>query len=280
MAAIPHLASWVRDYAAQGLYVIGNHCQAGTDQEVQAVCRQNRVNYTIVKSGRVEGDNSRGIPHMFIFDRTGKCVFEGHPGSAANALKDAMAAAPHPLLADLPLKKLAKLGQALKSGQPVGAVLKQAKGKMSASDAETAAEAKGIVERCTAYADKLVKDADGLAESDPYECYALLERIKKEFSGAEQSAAAEKKLAAHKKDKSFMAQYEAGKILADIMKTGAELKGIGSKPVDLSDKTCLKANRSAATKIVAGIATLKKKHADTKYCAEALEYAKTIGLEV
>ena len=124
----------------------------------------------------------------------------------------------------------------------------------------------------------LANDADGLAESDPYECYALLERIKKEFSGAEQSAAAEKKLAELKENKSFMAQYEAGKLLADIMKTGAELKGIGSKPVDLSDKACLKANRSAATRIAGAIAALKKKHADTKYCAEALEYARRTGL--
>jgi len=244
------------------------------------VCRQNRVNYTIVQGGRVLEDNSRGIPHMFLFDHTGKCVFEGHPSGAANAVKTTMAAAPHPLLADLPLKKLAKLRQALKSGQPVGTVLKQAKSKTNASDAETAAEAQGIVERCAAYGDKVMKEAEELAESDPYECCALLEKIKKDFAGTDQGAAADKKLAERKRDKAFMAQYDAGKIFAEIMKAGAELKGVGTKPVDLSDKTCLKANRPAATKIAAGIAALKKKHADTKYCAEALQYAKTIGLQV
>jgi hypothetical protein len=233
-----------------------------------------------VKNARVEGDNSRGIPHMFIFDHTGKCVFEGLPSSVANVLKTTMAAAPHPLIADLPLKKLAKLGQALKSGQSIGAVFKQANSKTSASDAETATEAKGIVERCSAYADKRSKDAESVREQDPYQCCALLERIQKDFSGMEQATAVEKRLAELKKDKAFSAQCEAGKLLAEITRVGTELKGIGTKPVDLSDKTCLKANRTQATQIVAAIKTLKKKYADTKYCADALEYAKTIGLEV
>ncbi len=275
---MPHLVSLTKEYAAQGLYIIGNHCQAGTDAEVQGVCRQNRVNYTIVKNARVEGDNSKGIPHMFLFDHTGKCVFEGHPGSATNIVKTTMAAAPHPLLADLPLKKLAKLGQALKIGQPVGAVVKQAKSKVTSSDADTAAEAKGIVDRCTAYADTLAKDAESAKEQDPYRCGALLEKLQKEFAGMEQSTAAEKKLAELKKDKAFAAQYEAGKMLAEIMRIGGELKGIGAKPVDLSDQTCLKANRTQATQIVAVLKALKKKHPESKYYTEAVEYVKTLGL--
>jgi len=191
-----------------------------------------------------------------------------------------MSAAPHPLLYDLPLKKLAKLGLGLKSGQSVGAVLKQAKGKLAASDADTAAEAKGIVERLTAYADTLLKDAQNLKENDPYESYTLLEKTKKEFPDTEQGKTADKTLAELKKDKSFMGKYDAGKLLAEIKRTGDELKGIGTKPVNLSDKECLKVNRAQATKIVAAVKTLKKKHADTKYCAEAIDYVKNLGLDV
>ena len=152
-------------YASQGLQVIATHVQSAPDEKVQTLCRQSRVNYTVVKSARIKGDTACTIPHMFLFDHTGECVWQGLPSTVTQQLKDVMAKAPHPLLAGLELSKLEKINTAMKQGYSCGKVLKQLKSKVSSRDSETAAEAKAIVERLMAHAKKLEDEAEQLLDA-------------------------------------------------------------------------------------------------------------------
>lgn len=60
------------------LIVVGAHCQNGTDDEVKAVVKKNRLSYSIVKG--VNGPiQFSGLPHAFVFDTNGGLVFDGNP---------------------------------------------------------------------------------------------------------------------------------------------------------------------------------------------------------
>ncbi len=73
------------------LTVIGSHAQNGTDDEVKAVVKKNRLSYTIVK-GTNPPTSFSGIPHAYVFDATGKMLFEGHPADKEfdKAVRDAV----------------------------------------------------------------------------------------------------------------------------------------------------------------------------------------------
>jgi len=277
---MPHLVSWARQYGSQGLLIIGNHVQKGSKSEIEALCRRNRVNYTITTGARVSGDTARGIPRMYLFDHKGLLAWEGHPASALSVVKDTLAKAPPPVLAGVKIRKLKKFSDALKKGYPPGKVLKKAQSKVSSPDEETAREAKEIVEKLLDHAKKLREKAEKLVQDDPYRSCLLLEKLKKEFAGTDPGSKAGKRLRELKKDKVFAAGCAAGKLLAAIKTYGEKLKPVGRQPVDLSDSSCFKLNRSTVKRMVSYFRILKKKHGDTRYYRDAEEYLKGLGLNV
>ncbi len=276
---MPHLVSWTRQYASYGLYVIASHVQRATKEKIERFCRLNRLNFTVVTSAQVEGDTSRFIPHMWIFDHTGKCVWEGHPGTAAKPLKDIMEKCPHPLLAGLKLNKLSAINTALKKGYPPGKILRQLRSKARSRDPEVAAEAKQIAARLNAHGEKLLKKAEECRSGDPYQCYVLYEKLKKDFSGSDIAKEAEKKLRELKKDKAFMKEYQAGKIFAAIRLYADQLKPLPGGSIDLSDPDCSKLNRKVVRRIVSAALLLKKRYSDTTYYEKAKGCLNRLGLK-
>jgi len=105
LASLPGIERIAKRYKDKML-VFGAHCQAGTDDEVKAVVKRNRLTYTIVK-GVHSPLPFNGIPHVFVFDATGALVFAGHPADRSfdRALHKATAnikASPTPAVATKP----------------------------------------------------------------------------------------------------------------------------------------------------------------------------------
>jgi len=77
LASLPEIEKISKRYKDK-LVVFGGHAQEGTDEEVKAVVAKNRLTYTVTKgvSGPIQ---VTGIPHVFIFDPTGKLMFSGSP---------------------------------------------------------------------------------------------------------------------------------------------------------------------------------------------------------
>lgn len=77
LAALPEMERIAKRYKDK-MVVVGAHSQQGTDDEVKAVVKKNRLSFGIVKgvSGPV---NFSGIPHVFVFNTSGALVFSGHP---------------------------------------------------------------------------------------------------------------------------------------------------------------------------------------------------------
>ena len=77
LASLPDIEKIAKRYKGK-MVVIGAHSQNATDDEVKDVVKKNRLSYTITKG--VNGPvNFNAIPHVFVFDTTGKMLFEGHP---------------------------------------------------------------------------------------------------------------------------------------------------------------------------------------------------------
>ena len=160
-------------------------------------------------------------------------------------------------------------------GKALKEVLKKAKSK----DADEAEEAAAIKKRLVDYALKQARRAKALKDDDPFRCYTLYERLTKQYQGTTLGKNIdEKRLKPLKKDKEFMALYEAGKLADQIRTHGASLKPIGNKPIDLTNKTCYKLNRTPASKMLKALKLLKKKHSDTKYYKEIVEYVSDFGI--
>ena len=77
LATLPEMEKIAKRYKTK-LLVFGAHCQNGTDDEIKAVVKRNRLGYTIVKG--VTGPIAfNSIPRVFVFDAAGALVFTGSP---------------------------------------------------------------------------------------------------------------------------------------------------------------------------------------------------------
>ena len=77
LASLPHIEK-IAKRNTDKLLVVGAHAQGGTDAEVSAVVKKHGLSYTITQ-GVSSPVQTRGIPHVFLFDTKGALVFSGHP---------------------------------------------------------------------------------------------------------------------------------------------------------------------------------------------------------
>ncbi len=77
LASLPEIEKISRRYKDR-MAVFGAHAQKGTDEEVKAVVKKNRLSYTITNN--MQGPiQTGGIPHVFLFDTAGSLIYHGHP---------------------------------------------------------------------------------------------------------------------------------------------------------------------------------------------------------
>lgn len=211
IASMPQLEALHRELAPHGLVVIGAHVQGGTADDLRKGVADLGVTFTIVEGAMVNGGmDYRGIPHCMVFDHTGKCLYRGSPGEAHDIVVAAAQAAPPAILAGRTFAKLAPLAQALKNEAQVGSVLQRARPLVDSQDADTADEARFIVDRIEGRGRQMLEEARGLADADPAAAAALMQRCMVAFKGSDIGAEAGRQLADWKKDKDFQAAVRAG----------------------------------------------------------------------
>jgi thiol-disulfide isomerase/thioredoxin len=77
LASLPDMEKMARRYKDR-MVVFGAHSQQGTDEEVKAVVKKNKLSYTIT-NGVNSPISFSGIPRVFVFDTTGALIFDGAP---------------------------------------------------------------------------------------------------------------------------------------------------------------------------------------------------------
>ena len=78
LASLPDLAKMAKSGEKKGLAVIGLECQQSTKEDILKVLKSARVEYPVMSGGSAPGGTG-GIPHVCVFDVTGKIVFNGNP---------------------------------------------------------------------------------------------------------------------------------------------------------------------------------------------------------
>ncbi len=92
----PHLVRWHKEFSKQGLVVIEvEDGRINSLSEVQSHAQENELPYVIIHDGNGEITARFGImayPSAYVVDRSGKVIWEGHPGAdqAERAIRRAL----------------------------------------------------------------------------------------------------------------------------------------------------------------------------------------------
>jgi thiol-disulfide isomerase/thioredoxin len=78
IASLPELAKLAKSNAKKGLVVVGLERQNSSKEEILKVLKSARVAYPVMAGGSAPGSTG-GIPHVCVFDATGKLVWNGNP---------------------------------------------------------------------------------------------------------------------------------------------------------------------------------------------------------
>lgn len=267
LASIPHLAEMRAKYG-DDFVLIGNHCQGGDAAKVKSVwlSKNGGEDITVVNGGGLSGANVSGIPHAFLFDHTGKLIFDGRPGEIPAALEKAMAASPGAALAGADTSKFPTAAATLKGTGPITPLLKQLR-EAVAKGKDNAAQAQDLLDRFTKYATKGLESVTAARADDPVACITNLNRLSAKLKGDELAKPFEALLKELKTDKAFQTELKASDALARIEAAAGKI-GLGSDPEALRRK-------KEVTEIANALGALGKSYPGTR----AADQAKTLAVD-
>jgi thiol-disulfide isomerase/thioredoxin len=278
-STMPKIAGWNAELADFGLMVVGAYAQDGTRDQIKATARARGVNYTIVEKAVVRKINDLPPPpHCMIFDQLGTCVFRGSPFDAEQPLRVALGKA---LVESAGKGKfsasVAAAAEELKKGKAPTSVMPKLVMLANASNAETVADAKVLIEALTAPGRKKLDQAEALADTDPVGAFESVERLPAEFKGMSLGSKAADLVSRLKKDKGVAAELAARPSLETIRKLDGQLvlKDGADEP---RKPEYQKANASLLKQLRDRVALMKKSWPETKATREAGEAIDRYGV--
>ncbi len=78
IASLPDLAKLAKANEKKGLVVVGLERQNSSKEAILKVLKSARVNFPVMAGGSAPGGTG-GIPHVVVFDPTGKIIWSGNP---------------------------------------------------------------------------------------------------------------------------------------------------------------------------------------------------------
>jgi thiol-disulfide isomerase/thioredoxin len=78
IASLPKLAKLAKSNEKRGLVVVGLECQNSPKEAILKILKSARVEYPVMAGGSAPGGTGT-IPHVCVFDTTGKLVYNGNP---------------------------------------------------------------------------------------------------------------------------------------------------------------------------------------------------------
>lgn len=270
---MPHLNKLQTQHADRGFVIIASHVQAPGRDEVVDFCRANGVNFTITSQGRPQGDESKGIPQAYLFDWTGKCVEQGHPGGMDKQIDALMQAAPHWLTGGRELESKAVRGftRKLFKAKSYGKLLEEL--DQLARKEEDAADANYLKERILAYGQRELDAARAEEQGDAFRCQAGYEWVAKAFEQTPPGESAAARLKELKADDAFQQELKAAKLAAKAESLAGELTLVGGtmRPQHPQNAPRLQA-------IAKLLRLLKQDHPDSRAYARVQDLLKRYGL--
>ena len=275
---MPHLVRWQDELADFGLVIVAPHRQKATDDEVRSTARARGINYTVT-TGHVSGGKGSGIPHSYLFDAEGNCVFEGHPSEAEKKLRATFGAA---LVAkagrDSFPKALTAQVDALKAGKPPAGVLAKVQPLTRSTDAEIATAAKALADALTAPAKASLEAAKAQRSDDPLAAYDRAQRLAATFKSTPVGIDAAKFFAELKADKAVVAELRARPLLEKVRVLDQQLgKVLGEK--ESADDAFRKAMAAPLKQLQSAIIQMKRVAPDARATKDAVVLAEKYGVK-
>jgi len=78
IASLPEMAKLAKSNENKGLVVVGLECQNSPKEQILKILKSARVKYPVMAGGSAPGGTGT-IPHVCVFDTTGKLVWNGNP---------------------------------------------------------------------------------------------------------------------------------------------------------------------------------------------------------
>ena len=78
LASLPKMAKLAKSEEKKGLVVVGLEAQGSSKEEILKVLKSAHVEYPVMAGGSAPGGTGT-IPHVCVFDTTGKLVWNGNP---------------------------------------------------------------------------------------------------------------------------------------------------------------------------------------------------------
>lgn len=275
---MPHLVKVQEKYEKKGMVLIAQHRQAASLKgKVLALANSRGVNYTITQGGMLSGDKSRGIPRAWLFDWTGKKVWEGHPSQVDGPLESLMKKAPHWLCRGRELSEKKVLGYSYKlfANRSYGSIVKSLndlieKGADKEDATKEVEEATFLRDNIVGYGKDQLALAKTLERTDPIKGYETYARLKSLFKGHEVGEQAKTRYDELKKDKAFKEELSAGKYFKMVNSLIPKISG------DLT-----KSSNQRVVGQIAGIArTMNKRWPTSVYTAKVRQIAAGYGVKL
>jgi hypothetical protein len=279
---MPHLVKWNEELSEYGLVVMGSHVQQGSKAQIQAKAASLGITFNITTQTRVQdGNDFSGLPHCMLFDHTGKCVYRGLPAGAEKEMRTTLGKAFADGI-DKPGKAIAPHLEALARGQSPAPVLQKVVPLLKSSNADTAEQARKLVENITAGARKKIDKAEAMKEDDPASAYVLIDRVPVVFKGTPVAARANELITALKKDKAVQAELKARTSLESVQKLDGLLSRAADKASieDLKDARFLKANAAGIDQLKRTLLQMHKSYPEAKATQQALVIGEKYGVTV
>lgn len=282
-ASIPIVQRWHQQYERQGLIVIGMNTDEQDRRKQEVFLKKKGVTYTMQNGGDVMIRDGITImlPHVFLFDYTGSCVFRGRAdhGEAKDALRDTMNRAPAPPFAKIKLARLQRLSDWMKAGRPPHSVFGEATKLSAHEDEQITAEASLVMEALKNFGQKKLDLAAGVKEAEPQKYLEALAAIARDFRGMGAGETARDTIAELRKDKAFVKELRACQMLEKLKKLESRLRPIRTaNGPDTTSELFRSKNAGTLRTISSGIRAMRAKFPGSNAIAGAEELGRKYGI--
>lgn len=273
LAAVTRLSALASDLEDFGLVAFGVETGGAGPDEMEKVARLRGITVPLLSETRFGIPGTYRLPHAYVYDHAGRCVFRGNPLDAEGYVKVAVGKAVLARVqADLTDKASKPVADLLAQGAPMPQVLAKLADQMRVAPRDGAAGLKELQAALTAGAQKVLDAAKEKEKTDPVGAYVDAHRLATTYRGTPVEKPATALISRLVGNPKVEREARARAALAGLKKLEAQLAG-----KDLSFDPRLPAfkedNAALLKQFADAVGKLRKSYAGTRAADEAARLA-------
>jgi hypothetical protein len=280
LAVLPKLNALQAELGDFGLITIGAEAAGVPEEYARRIARERNIDFPLVDDADVDAEGGYVLPHAFLFDHNGQCVFRG---SALDLEPHVRIAVGKAIVAKVGKESFGKPAQPvvdlLESGAPMTQVMSKLQAQLRATGKDSADELNAIQNVITEKAKQVLDAAIEKAKTDPIAAFFETERLPNAYRGTPIEKPAFEFVNKLKGNPKVEWETKARNTLPAIRKIDTQLSG---KDLSFNPKSLdFKEDNSVLLKQLAdAVEKLRKTYPTTRAADEALKYAERWDVKV